>query len=63
MKRRMGHEDVRTTFNLYGHRFPDREEDLVAALDRRLVAAADAKTCQVPVPGRQIGSGTRATLR
>jgi integrase len=22
--RRMGHEDVRTTFNLYGHRFPNR---------------------------------------
>jgi integrase len=35
VKRRMGHEDVRTTFNLYGHLFPDREDELVAALDRR----------------------------
>ena len=31
----MGHEDIRTTFDTYGHRFPDREESLVAALDRR----------------------------
>jgi hypothetical protein len=31
----MGHEDIRTTFNVYGHLFPDREEELVAALDRR----------------------------
>ena len=35
----MGHEDVRTTFNLYGHLFPDREDELVAALDRRRQAA------------------------
>jgi hypothetical protein len=26
---------VRTTFNFYGHLFPDREEELVAGLDRR----------------------------
>jgi hypothetical protein len=31
----MGHEDIRTTFDTYGHLFPDREEDLVAALDAR----------------------------
>jgi integrase len=35
VKRRMGHEDIRTTFDTYGHLFPDREEDLVAALDAR----------------------------
>jgi integrase len=35
VKRRMGHEDIRTTYNLYGHLFPDREEALVAALDKR----------------------------
>lgn len=35
VKRRMGHEDIRTTLNTYGHLFPDREDDLVAALDRR----------------------------
>ena len=39
VKRRMGHEDIRTTFNLYGHLFPDREDELVAALDRRRQAA------------------------
>jgi integrase len=42
IKRRMGHEDVRTTFNTYGHLFPDREEELVAALDRR------QKSAQIP---------------
>ncbi len=35
VKRRMGHEDIRTTFDTYGHLFPDREEDLVATLDAR----------------------------
>lgn len=35
VKRRMGHEDIRTTLNTYGHLFPDREDQLVAALDRR----------------------------
>jgi integrase len=40
VKRRMGHEDIRTTLNTYGHLFPDREDDLVAALDRRRSAFA-----------------------
>lgn len=35
VKRRMRHEDIRTTFDTYGHLFPDLEEDLVAALDAR----------------------------
>jgi hypothetical protein len=30
--RRMGHENVQTSFGLHGHLFPDREEDLVAGL-------------------------------
>jgi integrase len=34
VKGRMDHEDIRTTFDIYGHLFPDRE-DLVAALDAR----------------------------
>jgi hypothetical protein len=33
--RRMGHSDIRTTYNLYGHKFPDREDELVARLDAR----------------------------
>ena len=39
VKRRMGHEDIRTTLNSYGHLFPDREDELVAALDRRRAVA------------------------
>jgi len=31
----MGHEDVRTTFNIYGHLFDDDEDALVERLDRR----------------------------
>lgn len=48
VKRRLGHEDIRTTLNTYGHLFPDKEDDLVAALDRRR---------------RQVFSGHRATPR
>jgi hypothetical protein len=33
--RRMGHSDIRTTYNLYGHLFPDREDELVAKLNSR----------------------------
>jgi integrase len=35
VKRRMGHEDIRTTFNVYGHLFDDDEDSLVERLDRR----------------------------
>lgn len=41
VKRRMGHEDVRTSLNVYGHLFPDREDELVAALDRRRESVRD----------------------
>jgi integrase len=41
VKRRMGHEDIRTTFNTYGHLFPDREDDLVDGLERRRTGVAD----------------------
>jgi integrase len=39
VKRRMGHEDIRTTFETYGHLFPDREDELVAALECRYCSA------------------------
>jgi hypothetical protein len=42
MMRRMGHSDIRTTYNLYGHLFPDREDDLVAKLDERYSRALRA---------------------
>lgn len=37
VKRRMGHEDIRTTYNVYGHLFEDDEDALVDRLDRRAV--------------------------
>jgi integrase len=40
LKRRMGHEDIRTTFNIYGHLFDDDEDALVERLDRRARDAA-----------------------
>ena len=43
IKRRMGPEDIRTTLNVYGHLFPDREDDLLEALDRRRNSAIRAK--------------------
>lgn len=43
VKRRMGHANITTALTTYGHLFPDREEDLVAALDRRRARAVDAK--------------------
>ncbi len=36
----MGHEDIRTTFNIYGHLFDDDEDALVTRLDRRARDAA-----------------------
>jgi hypothetical protein len=36
----MGHEDVRITFNIYGHLFDDDEDALVERLDRRARGAA-----------------------
>lgn len=35
VKRRMGHEDIRTTYNVYGHLFEDDEDALVERLDQR----------------------------
>lgn len=40
VKRRMGHEDIRTTFHIYGHLFDDDEDALVERLDRRARGAA-----------------------
>lgn len=48
VKRRMGHEDIRTTLNTYGHLFPDREDDLVAALDNRWRASSGAVEAKRP---------------
>jgi hypothetical protein len=46
-KRRMGHEDIRPTFNVYGHLFDDDEDSLVERLDRR--ARGAARRCDVVI--------------
>lgn len=43
IKRRMGHEDIRTTFHIYGHLFDDDEDTLVERLDRRARRAAQRR--------------------
>ncbi len=43
VKRRMGHEDIRTTFHIYGHLFDDDEDALVERLDRRARKAAQRR--------------------
>lgn len=40
VKRRMGHEDIRTTYNVYGHLFEDDEDALVERLDERALRGA-----------------------
>jgi integrase len=55
--RRAGHTSVRTVFDVYGHLLPDADDALVDALGRK----APNDDCQVPVPGRQVGSGSQTT--
>ncbi|HYN36058.1 MAG TPA: site-specific integrase [Actinomycetota bacterium] len=57
VKRRMGHEDIRTTLNTYGHLFPDREDDLVVALDarRNLARERHADSLRTEGPSRVVG--------
>ena len=54
IKRRMGHEDIATTYNLYGHLFEDREEELVAGLDRRKLNADQGRTSDGDVIGLRV---------
>lgn len=42
VKERLGHEDIRTTINIYGHLLPSVDEALAAGLGR-LFDAADGK--------------------
>ncbi len=61
VKRRMGHKDVRTSLNVYGHLFPDREEELVAALDRRRESVQDVAQTWPASGGEVVGlKGKRA---
>ena len=63
----MGHSDIRTTYNLYGHMFPDREDELVENLDRRygraLVAHGGAEPdLGVSAIGSALGSSPSGTI-
>ena len=39
--RHLGHEDIRTTMNLYGHLYPSAEAALAEALDAGYRSAAE----------------------
>lgn len=41
LMRRLGHASIRTTMDVYGHRFPSSEDGLVATLDQRWQEAAE----------------------
>lgn len=41
LQRRLGHKDIRTTMNVYGHLFPNHEDGLVVALDQRRAAVRE----------------------
>lgn len=43
VKERLGHEDIRTTINIYGHLLPSVDEALAAGLGR-LVDAEDEES-------------------
>jgi integrase len=45
VQRRMGHKDVRTTLQLYGHRFPEQDEALTARLEELHMEARVTKAC------------------
>jgi integrase len=42
LQRRLGHSNVQTTLNTYGHLYPEVEDELVAGLERTIVTSADA---------------------
>jgi len=44
IKTRLGHEDIRTTMNIYGHLFPSGEQALADALDAGYRSALRAET-------------------
>jgi integrase len=42
LQRRLGHSNIQTTLNTYGHLYPEVEDKLVAGLERTIVTSADA---------------------
>jgi integrase len=60
--RRLGHEDISTTYNLYGHRFPSKDGQVAEDLDRLAIQAAQIDEHQPgdAVPLRAVGEGERS---
>jgi len=42
VQRRLGHKDISTTLRIYGHLFPERDDELTQRLDRAYRRAAAA---------------------
>ena len=49
VQRRLGHKDVRTTLQLYGHRFPEQDDVLTARLDELHEKALVSNACPTGV--------------
>jgi len=57
VRRQLGHASIKTTFDLYGHLFPDESDRLADALDEIWSAShADQKRTKPPIELRSIGS-------
>ena len=54
VQRRLGHKDISTTLRIYGHLFPERDEELTRGLDRacrRTLAAPARPALELRVSG------------
>jgi integrase len=47
LQRRLGHKDIRTTMNVYGHLFPNFEDAVIERLDRRRVEAQSGESAKI----------------
>ncbi len=45
VQRRLGHKDIRTTLQLYGHLFPEQDDILTGRLDELRERARVSKLC------------------
>jgi integrase len=51
IQRRLGHRDIRTTLNVYGHLFPDRDVILTERMDAAYRGAQRERLAAYPRPG------------
>ncbi len=62
IQQRIGHESIKTTFDVYGHRLSHGDTAKLDALDKMLDRAPDEET-RVSDPGSRSGSGKRPAPR